>query len=369
MKPDKGQGVVLTDKIDYFNSMERIFNDKTKFKVVNDDPTFRNLASVQNYLNTFVSRGELTENDKMEMRPKSARLGRAHGLPKIHKDYTNIPSFHPIVDKTGTAHYGAGKYLSNLFNLLTLNEYSLKDSFETTQRVHSIPTKLFAQGYRYVSFDVIPLFTNVPLKQTIEIILKRVYNDQLVQTKLKKTYLEKAPVRCVSKGYFSFNGKIYKQTDDVSMGSSLGQVLADIIMTQTESEIVEPLETKGVIKHYMRYVDDTLVLINPENVEIVLRKFNSFHNNLHFTVHTFDDGDIHFLDLKTEGIETDAYHKPTHTGQYFDFTSRTLWNLKSAWVKALVNSAKKICSTPQNFNRQLRKIKKLMAWNNPNPRI
>ena len=148
------------------------------------------------------------------------------------------------------------------------------------------------------------------------------------------------------------------------MGSSLGPVLANIIMTQMESEIVKPLETKGMIKHYMRYVDDTLLLIKPENVETVLRKFNSFHNNLHFTVDTFDDGDIHFLDLKIEGIETDVYHKPTHTGQYFYFTGKTPWNLETALVKALVNRAKKICSTPQNFNRQLHKIKKFMAWNN-----
>ena len=364
LKPDKGQSVVLIDKIDYYNSMERIFNDKTKFKVINNDPTFCNLASVQNYLNTLVSRGELTENDKMEMRPKSARLGRAHGLPKIHKDYMNIPSFRPIVDTTCTVYYGIGKYLSNLLNPLTLNEYSLKDSFEATQRIHSIPTELFAQGYQYVSFDVVSLFTNALLKKTIEIILKRVYNDQLVQTKLKKRTLKKLLLDACQKTAFSFNGKIYKQTDGVSMGSSLGPVLANIIMTQMESEIVKPLETKGVIKHYMCYVDNTPLLIKPENIETVLRKFNSFHKNLHFRVDTFDGGDIHFLDLKIEGIETDVYHKPTHTGQYFDFTSQTPWNLKTAWVKALVNRAKKICSTPQNFNRQLNKIKKFMAWNN-----
>ena len=133
---------------------------------------------------------------------------------------------------------------------------------------------------------------------------------------------------------------------------------------EMESEIVKPLETKGVIKHYMRYVDDTLVLIRPENIETVLRKFNSFHNNLHFTVDTFDGRDIHFLDPKIEGIETDVYDKLTHTGQYFDFTSQSPWNLKTASVKALVNRAKKICSTLQNFNRQLHKIKKFMAWNN-----
>ena len=122
-------------------------------------------------------------------------------------------------------------------------------------------------------------------------------------------------------------------------------------MTQMESEIVKPLETKGVIKHYMCYVDDTLLLIKPENVEIVLREFSSVDNNLHFTVDILDGGDIHFLDLKIEGIETDVYHKATDTGQYFDFTSQTPWNLKTAWVKTLVNRAKRICSTPQNFNR------------------
>ena len=205
LKPDKGQGVVLIDKIDYYNSMERIFNDKTKFKVVNNDPTFRNLASVQNYLNTLVSRGKLTENDKMEMKPKSARLGRAHGLPKINKDYTNIFSFRPIVNTTCTVYYGVGKYLLNLLNLLTLNKYSLKDSFEATQRIHSIPTE---EGYRYVSFGVISLFTNVLLKKTIEIILKRDYNDQLVQTKLKKRTLKKLLLDACPKTAFSFKDKI-----------------------------------------------------------------------------------------------------------------------------------------------------------------
>ena len=140
----------------------------------------------------------------------------------------------------------------------------------------------------------------------------------------------------MAKDCFFLNGKIYKQIDGVSMGSSLGPVLANIIMRQMESEVVKPLETKGVIKQCMRYVDDTLLLIKPENIETVLRKFNSFHNNLHFTVDTFDGGDIHFLDIKIEGIETDIYHKPTHNGQYFDFTSQTPCNLKTAWVKALV---------------------------------
>ena len=89
-------------------------------------------------------------------------------------------------------------------------------------------------------------------------------NYHLNQT-LKKLLLD-----ACQKTAFSFNGKIYKQTDGVSMGLSLGPVLANIIMTQMESEIVKSLETKGVIKHYMCYVDDTLLLIKPENIETVI---------------------------------------------------------------------------------------------------
>ena len=61
------------------------------------------------------------------IRPKNAKPARAHGLPKIHKEFSNIPKFRPIIDATGTTHCLVGKYLAILLNPLTINEYSLKD--------------------------------------------------------------------------------------------------------------------------------------------------------------------------------------------------------------------------------------------------
>ena len=71
LKPDKGQGIVLTDKTDYYNFMERLFNDTSKFTLVHEDPTLRNLSTIQTYLNTLRKRNEITE-DKNLMRPKLA---------------------------------------------------------------------------------------------------------------------------------------------------------------------------------------------------------------------------------------------------------------------------------------------------------
>ena len=81
LKPDKGQGVVLIKKSDYQQSMERLFSYQRKFKVLNEDPSIRNLRTVQNYLNTLYDRGEITELENKEMRPKFPQTARTDGLP------------------------------------------------------------------------------------------------------------------------------------------------------------------------------------------------------------------------------------------------------------------------------------------------
>ena len=83
-----------------------------------------------------------------------------------------------------------------------------------------------------------------------------------------------------TKTAFSFNNQLFEQTDGVSMGSALGPVLANIILSEFEKLIVSDLIKSGVIRFYRRYVDDTLVLIKPSDIPAVLDKFNSFDKNL-----------------------------------------------------------------------------------------
>ena len=236
----------------------------------------------------------------------------------------------------------------------------MKDSFEAVDCIHSIPPELFDEGYHYISFDVTSLFTNVPLNRTIKIILKRVYEEKLVKTNLKKKLIKDS----CSKTAFMFNGKIYKQIDGVSMGSSLGPVLANVIMTEFEKIIVNKLITDGIIKFYIRYVDDTLVLAKEKDIVNTMKEFNSFDKNIKFTMDKFDDGIVHFLDIKINRCETDLYYKSTHIGQYSDFLSQNPWRLKTSWIKALNDRATKICSSNELLTHQINKIKTFMSWNN-----
>ena len=126
-----------------------------------------------------------------------------------------------------------------------------------------------------------------------------------------------------SKTAFMFNGKIYKQIDGVSMGSSLGPVLVNAIMTELEKIVVDKLIKDGIIKFYIRYVDDTLVLAKEKDIVNIMKEFNSFDKNIKFTMDKFDNGKVHFLDIKINCCETDLYCKSTHTGQCSDFSSQT----------------------------------------------
>ena len=71
------------------------------------------------------------------------------------------------------------------------------------------------------------------------------------------------------------------------MGSCLAPVLANIILTEFEKQIVEDLIQAGAIKFYRPRVDDTLVLIQPCDIPSTLKKFDSFDKNLNFTEDRF----------------------------------------------------------------------------------
>ena len=128
LKPDKGNDIALLDIKDYSNSVEHLFKDPKKFQILDTDPTATRMRSLQSYLRTLLKRNEITKAEFDMMGPKSAEPARAHGLPKIHKEFSNIPKFRPIIDTIGTTHFLVGKCLANLLNPPTINEYSVKNS-------------------------------------------------------------------------------------------------------------------------------------------------------------------------------------------------------------------------------------------------
>ena len=185
-----------------------------------------------------------------------------------------MPSFGPIIDTIGSTHYNVGKYITKLLNPLRQDEYSLKDTFNAAERIKEIPKKLIRnEEYILISLDLVSLFTNVPFRKTVNIISDPIYNQKIIKTTLWKKVLKKLNLDTFEKTVFTFNN-IYEEKEGVSMGASLGSVLVNIIMTECEKVIVDHLVKEGTIKFYVRYADDTLLLVKCQDIDKVLEAFN-----------------------------------------------------------------------------------------------
>ena len=123
--------------------------------------------------------------------------------------------------------------------------------------------------------------------------------------------------------------------------SLLGLLLANVFMTELEKDITQKLIDKQVIKFYIRYVDDTLLLVKDGDIDPILKEPNSYNNNIKFTVDCFINEDVHFLDI---------YYKDKHTGHYNNHLGQTPWKLKTSWIKAFYHSTHKMCSNKRSLS-------------------
>src|ERR1700743_1307809 len=90
-----------------------------------------------------------------------------------------------------------------------------------------------------ISLDNESLFTNVPVSETIDIILRQLYpQDNVIYQGFSKSDFHNLLKLAVEDSYFSFNNELYRQIDGMSMGSPLGPLFANIFLSYYESECI-----------------------------------------------------------------------------------------------------------------------------------
>ena len=146
------------------------------------------------------------------------------------------------------------------------------------------------------------------------------------------------------------------------MGSSLGPVLANIIITELDDVIIKPLIANGTIKFYSCLVDDTLLAIKPENVSQVNKAHNKFDSNLRFTIDMFQNEVLHFLELELSPDGIAIFRKGTNTRLYINFTSFVPWTYRTLWIRDLVRLASRLCLT-EKLPFEINIIKRFASWN------
>ena len=91
-------------------------------------------------------------------------------------------------------------------------------------------------------FDVKALFTNVSLKYTIDLVLKRIYDSYEILTSITRNEMREVLLLYTKNVHFTFRNIVYLQTDGFVMGSPLVPVFSGRFMVHLERSLV-PLIT------------------------------------------------------------------------------------------------------------------------------
>lgn len=364
-KPDKSKGVVLMNKSDYVSKMNEILNDSSKFSEINDDiykVLLRSEDRNNRLINQLFKDRIINEETKRKLFVSGSSPGRMYGLPKLHKKA--IP-LRPILSSIGTANYECSKYLVSALKDCINRKYIVNDSFEFCREITNL-----SHGELFMSsFDVCSLFTNVPVLETCNLILNKLFphkNSQYLG--FNRSIFKKLLDNCCLNNIFLFNGKLYSQVEGAPMGGCVSPVLADIFLSHYENIWLDECPESFRPVFYKRYVDDTFLLFRDRTHAEKFHNFiNSRHEQIKFTYELECRNQIPFLDVlvkRTEnGFETDLYRKPTNTGLGMKFFSEVPYKYKLNLIHTFLNRARLICSSQSSFSSEIENIKKFFFQN------
>jgi hypothetical protein len=257
-----------------------------------------------------------------------------------------------------------------------------------------------------VSFDIVSLYTNIPLAKTIQIILDYLYKDQTPLTTIPRADMKKLLEFATQHSHFLFNGKIYDQKDGVSMGSPLAPLLAETFLQDFEKKHLPSFKEKGIV-YWKRYVDDTFVLLDSKvSAEDMAAQLSQCDPCLKFTCeeeYTITNKDLSkegspkktfshkiqyltekkdstaekkpirrialsFLDVLVErqpsiGFETRKYRKETFTGLLTKWDSFVPKRYKYNAISTMAYRATIICSTYKALHDEFDIIRDLALQN------
>ena len=81
------------------------------------------------------------------------------------------------------------------------------------------------------SFDVKSLFTNIPLQETIDLCVEKLFEDKNYIDGLSKDSFREMLTVTMTESFVLFDSENYKQHDGVAMGSPLGPTFANIFLS------------------------------------------------------------------------------------------------------------------------------------------
>ena len=217
---DKGLGFCVMRKDTYENKLSDTLdsNQFSKSKGTSDAIVLKIERDINKELLAMRKKVEISESLYTRMRSTGGQPARLYGLAKVHK--VNTP-LRPVLSLPGSSYYNLNKVLAKFFEKIEganieTNSLDARKILESTNLEPNV---------NLISLDVKSLYTNVPLKEAIDIALRKLHEQDEPPSIARKT-MKRLLNMAVSQVHFKCNG--------LAMGASLAVILANPWLKQYE---------------------------------------------------------------------------------------------------------------------------------------
>ncbi|BHF60781.1 hypothetical protein SprV_0100374700 [Sparganum proliferum] len=262
----------------------------------------------------------------------------------------------------GTPTYGLAKWLFQRLKFLTSDSNTTVSS--STQFLEKLKGVSLLPSDIMVSFDVTSLFTSIPQDlavETIELLLREKYDE--TENRLGHAQIIQLLKFCL-KTFFTFDGTIYEQVKGTPMGSPISGLIAEAVLQRLESLVFRHHRPK----FWARYVDDTFIIIERDQVLTFKEQLNAIFPDIQFTMEEEENNQLTFLDVLVcrkdcGGLKTKVFRKATNTTQILNFNSNHPISHKRSCVRALYRRVETHCSEMEDKVAEVQYLRRVMRAN------
>lgn len=317
-RSDKGAHTVVMDVVKYEEALREMLSN-SNYEIVEIDP-LSDMVRTESSLIKFFRNNFRTKHLACHLyEPNSRQLAQFYGLPKVHK-----PGFklRPITAMASAPGHMTGRIFNQMLNVIFPRTiHHVKDSYEMKSFLDE--SAIMDEGAVLVSFDVVSMYTNIPRKLVIDIIMAKQGDFYGIFGVGRLLLVKIVNFLLVDSAYFTALNNTYRQIEGLPMGGCISTSLARIVMDR----VIEHLQCRVDEIYFIRvFVDDTIVAIKRDRIEEALGVLNGFHQKIQFTMEMEDENaSINFLNLTLirddQIVRTNWYRKCYASGRLLNFYS------------------------------------------------
>lgn len=264
---DKGKHTVIMLNSEYTDKMNKLVLSTNDYLLLDGI----NINELEEKNNKFAKvLNEIGSIDKECCSDSCTSISRMYGLVKIHK--SNFP-VRPITSACASPGFKMAKFCTKVLSDIFFEDgYHIINSSQFVDKLKDVDIQ---EDESMVSFDVVSMFTNIPVDHMIILISERseeILSKYKIDFVLFKEILLFLLKECA---VFTWNKKIYRQKDSLAMGSPMSPILAKILMTRIIHYTLSRIPVSP--KLLSLYVDDSFWIMKTDLVHLVLETLNSYH--------------------------------------------------------------------------------------------